>query len=72
MERLMADSYAPRRFQTWLFGLFAAAAFAIATVGIYGVISYAVSQRTHERGVRIALGARADDVLWMVIKRAME
>jgi putative ABC transport system permease protein len=71
MEQLLANSTALRRFQTWLFGLFAAVAFVIATVGIYGVISYAVSRRTHEIGIRMALGAQAGDVLRMLVSQGM-
>src|SRR5262249_11973630 len=71
MDQRLSDSVAQRRFQTLLFGIFAAVAFVIATVGIYGVISYGAGQRTHEIGVRMALGAQSGDVLRMVVGQGL-
>jgi predicted permease len=71
MDEIVSASIAGRRFSMLLLGIFAALALALAAVGIYGVISYAVAQRTHEIGIRMALGANPGNVLRAIVSQSM-
>jgi predicted permease len=71
LEQALADSIAPRRLNLVLFGTFAVAALFLAMVGIYGVMAHSITQRIHEIGVRMALGAHRTDVVRMVLRQGM-
>jgi predicted permease len=71
MEEVAAQSVAGQRFNMLLVGLFAGLGLLLASVGIYGVVSYSVAQRTHELGIRIALGARSANVIRLILRHGL-
>lgn len=72
MDQLLSRSVAPQRFDLFLLVLFGALAVGLAAVGVYGVLAFSVSQRTHEIGIRLALGAHPRDVLRLIVRQGMK
>jgi putative ABC transport system permease protein len=71
LREVLADSISSQRFHLFLLGSFALAAFVLALVGIYGVVTYSVAARTREIGVRVALAAQRSKVIGMVVREGM-
>ena len=71
MEQRLSDALARRRFSTFLLSVFAFVALTLAGIGTYGVMSYSVTQRTSEIGIRMALGAEPDSIVWLIFRQAL-